>query len=140
VGTKTILSVLLLTLLIACSAAHGPLVSKIPCDHREFEIIRVDYSPRQAAATITFSSSLGIFAFDLDPGGHKLNRLTLIVNDQRYCEGLDFQDRSRQTTNLRRAEGVRVQQQGSNLVIEIAPPALDLLKGGGRLQYVNQYR
>jgi hypothetical protein len=127
-------------LLIACSTSHGPLVSKIPGDRREFEIVRVDYSPRQAAATITFSSALGIFAFDLDPAGRKLKMLTVIVNKQSYCEGLTVQDRNGRTVDLLRAQGVQVRQEGTDLVIEITPPAVDLLEDGGRVQYVNQFR
>jgi hypothetical protein len=101
------LPILAMVLLIACSTAQGPIVSKIPDDRREFEIVKVEYSPRRAAATITFSSSFGIFAFDLDPDGRKFKRLTLIVNNQRYCEGLTLQDRSGHTTDLLRLEGVQ---------------------------------
>lgn len=127
-------------LLAACSTTYRPLVSKIPGDWREFEIVQADYSPRQAAATITFNSSFGIFAFDLNPDGRKLKRLNLIVKPQRYCEGLSFQDRSGHTTDLLHVEGVQIRPQGSDVVIEIAPPAVDLLREGGRFQYINQYR
>ncbi len=137
---KPVLLAFSIILLTACSTAHGPLVSKVPGDRREFEIVQVDYSPRHAAATATFSSSFGIFAFNLNTDGRKLNRLTLIVIHQQYCEGLSFQDRRRHTTDLRRAEGVQVRQRGSDIVIEIVPPAIDLLKEGGRVHYVNQYR
>ena len=99
-GSGGTVRVLPLVLLIACSTAQGPLVSKIPDDRREFEIVKVEYSPRQAAAAIRFSSSFGIFAFDLNPDGRKLKRLTFIVDNQRYCEGLTFQDRSGHTTDL----------------------------------------
>ncbi len=127
-------------LLAACATTYRPLVSKIPGDRREFEIVQADYSPRQAAATIAFNSSFGIFAFDLNPDGRKLKRLNLILKNQRYCEGLSFQDRSGHTTDLLHAEGVQIGPQGSDVVIEIATPAVDLLKEGGRFQYVNQYR
>jgi hypothetical protein len=100
----------------------------------------VHYSARQAAAVIRFSSSSGIFAFDLDPGGRKLLRLTLIVDNQQFCEELTFQDRTEHTTDLLRLQGVQIRNPTSDLVIEIAPPAVDLLKEGGRVQYVNQYR
>jgi hypothetical protein len=126
--------------LMACSTAQGPLVSKIPDDRREFEIIKVEYSPRQADARISFSSSFGIFGFDLNPDGRKLKRLTFIVNNQRHCEGLTFQDRTGHTTDLLRLQGVHVFHQGTDLVIEIALPAVNLLHDGGRVQYVNQYR
>jgi hypothetical protein len=135
------LSVILTVILMAaCSTAHGPLVSKIPGDRRQFEIVQVDYSPRQAVATLTFNSTFGIFAFDLNPDGRQLNRFTLIVRNQRYCEGLSFQDRAGRGTDLRHVEGVQVRQEGADLVIEIAPPAVNLLKDGGRVQYINQYR
>ena len=98
---KSMLPILSSVLLMACSTAHGPLVSKISGDRREFEIVRVDYSTRQAAARITFSSALGIFAFDLDPAGRKLKTVTVIVNNQRHCEGLTFFD-SRASRSARR--------------------------------------
>ena len=138
---KRVLAALSVILLIGCSnLGQRPLITKVPGDRREFEIVKVDYSARQGAAAITFSSSFGIFAFDLDLGGRKVNKLTFIVHNQRYCEGLNFQDRNRRATDLRRAKGVQVRRQGSDMVIEITPPALDLLKEGGRVQYVNQYR
>jgi hypothetical protein len=130
-----------LLLLIGCSAfSKTALVSKIPGDRREFEIVQVEYSAREAAATITFASVSGIVAFDLSPDGRKLKKLTLIVNNERFCEGLSFQDRDGHTTDLRHAEGVQVFPRGTNLVIMIASPAIDLLKEGGRGQYINQYR
>jgi len=43
-------------------------------------------------------------------------------------------------TDLRHVEGVQVRQQGTDLVIEIVPPAVDLLRQGGRVEFVNQYR
>jgi hypothetical protein len=127
-------------LLIASSTPHRPLVSKIPGDQRELEIVQVDYSPGKAAATVTFSSSFGIFACNLNPDGRKLHRLMLIVKNQRYCEELSFQDKAGHWTDLRHAEDVQVRQQGADLVIEIAPPAVNLLTDGGRVQFINQYR
>jgi hypothetical protein len=38
------------------------------------------------------------------------------------------------------AEGVLIRQEGADLVIELAPPAGNLLMDGGRVQFVNQYR
>jgi hypothetical protein len=137
---KSKLPILALVLLIACSTAQGHLVSKISDDRREFEIIKVEYSPRQATARISFSSSFGIFVFDLNPDGRKLKRLTFIVNNQRHCEGLSFQDRTGHTADLLRLQGVQVFRQGTDLVIEVTPPAVNLLQDGGRVQYVNQYR
>jgi hypothetical protein len=137
---KAVVGTLLSALLIACSTAHVPIVSKVPGDRREFEIVQVGYAPRDAAATITFSSSFGIFAFNLDPGGRKLKTVTFIVDKQSYCEGLTFQDRVGRTTDLLRLQGVHVRQEGTDLAIEIKPPAVAVLNGGGRVQYVNRYR
>jgi hypothetical protein len=64
----------------------------------------------------------------------------VIVKNQQYCEGLSFQDKAGHWTDLRHVEGVLVRQQGADLVIEITPPAVNLLKDGGRVQYINQYR
>jgi hypothetical protein len=128
-------------LFIGCSTVgNRPLVTKIPGDRREFEIVQVDYSPRQAAVTATFSSAFGIFAFDLNPDGRRLKQLTLIIENQHYWEGLSFEDRSGHSTDLLHVEGVQVRQQDSNIVIQITAPAMELFKEGGRVQFVNQYR
>ena len=128
-------------LLVGCSTVgNRPLVTKIPGDRREFEIVRVDYSPRQAAATAIFSSSFGIFAFELNPDGRKLTQLTLIVKNQRYGEGFSFQDRSGHSADLLHVEGVQVSRLDGNIVIQITTPAMELLKEGGAGQFVNQYR
>lgn len=122
------------------STAPREIVSRIPGDLRPFQIVRTEVSKDRSEATVTFSSSFGIFAFDLDLAGLELSKLTLVVQKQQFCEGLTFQPKDGRETDLRHAEGVKVSRQGNDLFIEIGPSALARLKKGGRVQYVNQYR
>jgi hypothetical protein len=116
------------------------IVSKIPGDRREFKIAKTEFSNDQREARVTFASTTGIFAFDLELGAHKLSRLTLVIQDQSFCEGLTFRGKDGGETDLRTAKGVKVATVGRNIVIELSAAALETLRPGGRVQFVNQYR
>jgi len=130
-----------MSLLFACSVIpKAPVITRIPGDRREIEILKYDYLAVDSTATVTLASSLGIFAFDLNLNGADLRKLTLIVQNQTHCEGLTFQDRANKTTDLRHTSGVSVQKRGNDLLIEFGSPALAIFGQGGRLQYVSQFR
>jgi hypothetical protein len=133
---------LLAGLLVGCSTGGSPtiIVTKVPGDQRPVEIVSTSLSKANREGTITFRSSFGIFAFDLDLAGANLTRLTLLIQHQQYCEGLDFWPRGGQKVELRHTDGVKISKRGEDLAIEIEGPALAHLKPGGRVQYVNQYR
>lgn len=118
----------------------APFVSKIAADRREFEIVRTEFSPNRSAATVTLASATGIFAFNLDLAAAKLSKLTFVVQKQKFCEGLTFHGKDARETDLRSTKGVTVSQVADDIVIEFTAIALDALKPGGRVQYINQYR
>lgn len=119
------------------------LVSKVPGDRRAVEIIRTEFSKDRSEATVTFASATGIFAFNLELGAARLSKLTLIVQEQSFCEGLTFRGKKREKggeTDLRTAEGVKIKKVGGNIVIELTTVAIEALRPGGQVQFVNQYR
>ena len=135
--------ILLLTLFLAASAggAGSPeIVSRIPGDRREFKIIKTESSNGQRECTVTFASSFGIFAFNLDLGTRKLSKLTLVIQEQSFCEGLTFRGKEGGEMDLRTTKGVTIAKVGRNIVIELSRVALDALGPGGQVQFVNQYR
>lgn len=130
--------------LAACATPPAPpvpeIISKIPGYRREFQIVSRTFSEDQKSAVITLLEPTGIFAFRLDLAGVKLSRLTLIVQRQKYCEGLTFQPEGGRVVELPHAPGVKISPAGDDLKIEFGPPALELMHAGGRIQFINQYR
>jgi hypothetical protein len=115
-------------------------VSKVPGDQRPVTIVRTELSDDKTSASVWFTSSLGIFAFTFEPGDLPLKTVTFIVQDQKYCEGLSFSPKTGNQVDLRHSDGVQVISTNGNLNIQVRAPAIDLLKKGGRVQYINQYR
>jgi len=134
------------TLLAVSCFASSPralpdgVVSKIPGDARPLSISKTELSEDKTQATVSFVSSLGIFSFAYEPGELPLRKVTFVVEDQKYCEGLTFSPKSGKEIDLRTAEGVVVTATNGTVRIEVRGPALETMKGGGRIQYVNQYR
>ncbi len=140
-----IFSVLLLALfLTACATPPVPpapaLISKIPGYQRDFQIVSQTISSNGKEAVCTLLEPTGIFAFRLDLSGVKLSKLTLIVQRQKYCEGLTFQPDGGRVVELPHTKSVNISVVDGDLKIEFGPPALEILRVGGRVQFINQYR
>jgi len=133
---------LLLLLLTAHAAAPQDLdiISKIPGYRSDFKTVTKKISEDGKEAVFTLFEPTGIFAFRLDLSGTRFSKLTLIVQKQKFCEGLTFQSDGRQAIELKNIEGVRITQQGGDLSIEFGAAALEKLKPAGRFQFINQYR
>jgi|GEM_PF-4149395 len=115
-------------------------VTAIPGDERPFQVKGVETSPDGTAATVKLQSERGIFAFHLELADEKLTLLTLVVETERYCEGLSFSAKDGTSLDLREAPGVSIRPRGPDLLIEIRGKALAAIKGGGKIQFINQYR
>lgn len=116
------------------------LVSKIPGDRRQVQIVKVEFSNTRPEATATFSTALGIFAFDIDLRTRNLAKVTLVILEQEFCEGLTFRGKEAPELDLRTTHGARIARAGKNIVIELTGDALRAMGAGGRVQFVNQYR
>jgi hypothetical protein len=133
-------------LAFACLGASQPkplpegVVAKVPGDQRPVTIVKTELSDDKSDATVWFTSSLGIFAFTFEPGDLPLKTVRFIIQEQKYCEGLTFSPKTGGELDLRHFNGVQVTSTNGNLNILVRAPAIDQLKPGGRIQYVNQYR
>lgn len=135
--------IFLLAILVAESVGGAELpdiVSRIPDDRREIKIIKTEFSKDQSEATVTFTSASGIFAFNLELGALKIARLTLVIQEQSFCEGLTFRGKKGGETDLRTTAGVKIAKVARDIVIELSGVALEALRPGGQVQFVNQYR
>ena len=115
-------------------------ISKIPGDRSDFKMVSKKISEDGKEAVFTLLEPTGIFAFRLDLSGTKFSKLTLVIQKQRFCEGLTFQLDGQQAIDLKSVDGVRIAHQEGDLSIEFGPAALEKLKPGGRFQFINQYR
>ena len=132
----------LAALAVGCFTTEPPkIATKLPDEQWEFQIVKVKVSEPQTNATVAFSAPLGIFAFQLEPLPPTLTRLSFGLLKEKHCEGLGFRAAG-QTNNvdLLHTKGVSVIPEFDGLVIHVLPPALDLLKKGGRVMFVNQFR
>lgn len=118
-----------------------PVVSPVPGVSPRFKMVEAKLSADGTEATLVLQSDLGIFSFNLAiPADARLTKLTLLIEKQKFCEGLDFCSTGGQTLELRTAEGVKIAPRGADLAIEITGKTLQEVRPGGKIQYVNQYR
>ena len=105
-----------------------------------FRVVSQSASADGKSATYVFEAPGGIFSFDLDLAGTQIESLTFVVKDEAYCEGLGLRPSEKEWIDLRRQEGVTISAAGKDVVIRFGPPAVAVLRKGGRLWFINQYR
>lgn len=135
---------LLALLVTVCTAEPAPpkaeIISEIPGYRKNYTISSKKLSADGKEATFMVLDPTGIFAFRLDLSGTKFSKLTLVVQKQKFCEGLTFQPDGQEAIDLKQLKGVKITPQGDDLNIEFQAEALDKLKPAGRFQFINQYR
>lgn len=111
---------------------------------REFRVVSQEVSADGAVATLTFAAPGGIFSFDVDLGGArvaKVNRLVFVAKATRTWEGITFRPRERgREASLKEAKGFAVAGKDGDCVMTFAGEALEMLRGGGRFQFIDAYR
>ena len=140
---RILFSLVVCALLVAgCSTPKPPeVVSKVPGAKWDFKILKTTVSEDQTEATVAFAPRYGIFGFQLEPASPKLKKITLGFSKERYCEGLTFRaEEGAVEIDLLRVKGVNVSSAPEGLMIEVVPPALDMVRRGGRVMFVNEYR
>jgi hypothetical protein len=135
---------LLAVLVSVCAAEPAPqkseIITEIPGYRKNYKITSEKISADGKEAIFTVLDPTGIFAFRLDLSGAKFSKLTLVVQKQKFCEGLTFQPDGKNTIELKQLKGVKITPQGDDLSIEFKSEALEKLKSAGRFQFINQYR
>lgn len=116
------------------------IVSLVPGDARPLKVVATELSADGAAATVTFQSELGIFAFQLHPQAEALTKLTLVIQGQQFCEGLTFWPPAGDPVDLLQTSGVTIEKKPRDLAITISGAAIAALRPGGKIQFINQYR
>lgn len=132
----------LAALVTGCATPKPPEVAaKVPGAMWDFKILKMGISTNQTEATVSFVPRFGIFAFELKPLPPTIQKLVLGIYRERDCEGLTFRASEDATQiDLLRVKGVNVLSVPDGLAIEVIPPALDLIRRGGQVMFVNQYR
>lgn len=107
----------------------------------KFQIVSREFSADLKQARYVLKSDLGIFRCRLNLTNTAITNLTLVVKDEKYCEGLDFQPNRGQWKEFKTAPGVSVTTGAKEgVVLQFRAEALEKMKPGGVLQFINQYR
>src|SRR5262245_57441958 len=113
-------SALMFNFLLAEEKPSPVRVTAAPGDQRPFKVTEIGFLPDGSEATVQFQSKLGIFAFHFELPEAKLKKLTLLIEKERFCEGLTFWNKDGKSTDLRGLAGVAIHARGADLAIEIS--------------------
>jgi hypothetical protein len=120
--------------------AEQAMVGRIEGDSRPFAVVSAVRSADRSELTVTFRSERGIFAFQFHPPAPDVRVVRFVMEKQKRCEGLTFSSPSGKSVELIGMKGVNVRREGEHLSIQITGAALEIVKSGGRIQYVNEHR
>jgi len=82
---------------------------------------------------IYVESEGGIFSLELDFNDSTITTLVIVVENEKYCEGVSFNGHA-----LRRTSGSKVSFESPNIRITISGDAIK--KAANTFQFINQYR
>lgn len=141
---------LLLALVLLAGCAAAPAVSParlVPGDQRPVRIESTTLASGGRSVEVRVSAPRGVFALDLElsgDDGSRIDRLVLLVVDERHCEGLEAHVEAAigqpATIELLGHPDVSIGARGADLEIVLGPAALDALRPRARLQFVDQWR
>ena len=124
-----------------CQAAEQDVVSRIGGDSRPFTIVSTVISADGKELTVRLRSERGIFGFQFHPPGAGVRIVRFLMEKEQRCEGFSFSPLAGKTSvDFVGMKGFKAQPRGADLSIEVTGAALDILKTGGRIQFVNAYR
>lgn len=135
-------------LVAGCAAGSAAkAVRLVPGDQRPLAIESTRTSADGRSLEVRLAAPRGVFALDLElaeSGGGRLEQLVLVVEDERFCEGLDAEVERpgavASTLDLRGRPDVRVSPRGMDLEVVLGAGALDAMRPRARIQFVNQWR
>lgn len=115
-------------------------VGRIEGDSRPFTVVSAVMSKDKMELTVTLRSELGIFGFQFRPVGDGIKVVRFLIEKEQRCEGFLFASLAGKHVEFVGMKGFDAQPRGDDLSIKVTGAALDLLKVGGRIQFVNAYR
>ncbi len=123
-----------------CETAERDVVSRIEGDSRPFTMVSTVISADGSELTVTLRSERGIFGFQFRPPGEGFRVVRFVMEKEQRCEGFSFSPLAGKSVEFVGMKGFKAHPQGGDLSIEVTGAALDILKTGGRIQFVNAYR
>jgi hypothetical protein len=124
-----------------CQAAEPEVVSRIGGDSRPFTIVSTVISADGKVLTVRLRSERGIFGFKLCPPDVGVRVVRFVMENEQRCEGFSFSPLAgKPAVEFVGMKGFKAQPRGADLSIEITAAALDILKTGGRIEFVNAFR
>jgi len=123
-----------------CQTAEQDVVSRIEGDSRPFTMVSTVMSADRTELTVTLRSERGIFGFQFRPIGAGFRVVRFVMEKEQRCEGFSFSPLAGKPVEFVGMKGFKAQPRGGDLSIEMTGAALDILKTGGRIQFVNAYR
>lgn len=134
----------------------GELISRWPESKHEFKVASTETSRDGKTLTVTIDNPRGIFAAALWLNDAKVETVTLQVKQTAEWEGVSLQLRQeplpagqpnwkegvleRSPVDLKEIKEVAISAAGADCKIEFTGKAVELLRRGGRFQFIDYYR
>jgi hypothetical protein len=132
------------------------LMERWPESKHEWRVVEQSTSADGKAQTVVVSVPGGIFPAAIRLQDPKIDRVILRLQNIRMTEGISFQafkavpaakeivwkdaELEPMSNDLKTIAGFTVTAQGKDQVLEFTDKALDLLRRGGRFQFIDAYR
>ncbi|MES2660470.1 MAG: hypothetical protein V4689_17730 [Verrucomicrobiota bacterium] len=123
-----------------CQIREQEVVGRIKGDSRPFTVVSTVMSADRKELTVTLRSERGIFGFQFGPLGAGIRVVRFVMEKEQRCEGFSFSPLTGRPVEFVGMKGFKAHPRGGDLSIEMTGAALDILKTGGRIQFVNAYR
>lgn len=121
-------------------AVEEVVVSRIEGDARPFTVVSTVTSAEGKELTVTLRSERGIFGFQVRPLGAGIRVVRFVMEKEQRCEGFSFAPVAGKAVEFVGMKGFKAEARAGDLVIEMTGEALEILRTGGRVQFVNVYR
>lgn len=132
------------------------LMERWPESKHEWRVVEQSTSPDGKTQNVVVSVPGGIFPAAMRLQDPKIDRVTLRLQNIRMSESISFQalkavpaakevvwkevELEPSTDDLKSIAGFKITAQGQDQVLEFTDKALELLRRGGRFQFIDAYR
>jgi len=137
-------------------SSAGELLERWPESKHEWRIVEQSTSQDGKTRTVVVSVPGGIFPAAMRLQDPKIDRVTLRLQNISMTEGISFQalkatpaakeviwkeaELEQSVNDLKGIAGFTIKAQGIDQVLEFTDKALELLRRGGRFQFIDAYR